>query len=47
MGNLPIIQDLVVDMGPFWEKLRGVKPWLDPGYDEPPDGRSTSSRSSR
>jgi succinate dehydrogenase / fumarate reductase iron-sulfur subunit len=37
MGNLPIIRDLVVDMGPFWEKLRGVKPWLDSGYEEPPD----------
>jgi succinate dehydrogenase iron-sulfur subunit len=34
MGNLPIIKDLVVDMGPFWGKVRAVKPWLDPGYDE-------------
>ena len=34
MGNLPIIRDLVVDMGPFWNKIRAVKPWLDPGYDE-------------
>ncbi len=34
MGNLPIIRDLVVDMGPFWNKIRSVKPWLDPGYDE-------------
>ena len=34
MGNLPIIKDLVVDMGPFWQKIRDVKPWLDPGYDE-------------
>src|SRR5438128_8507318 len=32
MGNLPIIKDLVVDMGPFWHKIRGVKPWLDTGY---------------
>jgi succinate dehydrogenase / fumarate reductase, iron-sulfur subunit len=37
MGNLPIIKDLVVDMDPFWGKVRSVKPWLDPGYDEPPD----------
>jgi succinate dehydrogenase / fumarate reductase iron-sulfur subunit len=22
-------------MGPFWNKIRDVKPWLDPGYDEP------------
>jgi succinate dehydrogenase / fumarate reductase iron-sulfur subunit len=34
MGNLPIVKDLVVDMGPFWNKIRAVKPWLDPGYDE-------------
>lgn len=39
MGNLPVIRDLVVDMTPFWEKLRAVKPWLDPGYGEPADGR--------
>jgi succinate dehydrogenase / fumarate reductase, iron-sulfur subunit len=37
MGNLPIVKDLVVDMGPFWGKVRSVKPWLDPGYDEPPE----------
>jgi succinate dehydrogenase / fumarate reductase iron-sulfur subunit len=37
MGNLPIVKDLVVDMEPFWGKVRSVKPWLDPGYDEPPD----------
>src|SRR6476659_1728715 len=35
MGNLPIVKDLVVDMGPFWQKIRYVKPWLDPGDDEP------------
>ena len=34
MGNLPILKDLVVDMGPFWEKFRAMKPWLEPGYDE-------------
>ena len=34
MGNMPIIKDLVVDMGPFWQKIRDVKPWLDSGYDE-------------
>jgi succinate dehydrogenase / fumarate reductase iron-sulfur subunit len=37
MGNLPIIRDLVVDMGPFWEKIRSVRPWLHTGYDEPPE----------
>src|SRR4030095_6239208 len=34
MGNLPVVKDLVVDMEPFWGKIRDVKPWLDPGYDE-------------
>jgi succinate dehydrogenase iron-sulfur subunit len=31
MGNLPVIKDLVVDMGPFWEKFRAIKPYLDDG----------------
>ena len=34
MGNLTIVKDLVVDMEPFWGKIRAMKPWLDPGYDE-------------
>ena len=42
MGNLPIVKDLVVDMDPFWAKIRAMKPWLDPGYDEIPE-RSGSS----
>ncbi len=29
MGNLPVIKDLVVDMKPFWDKIRAVKPYLD------------------
>jgi succinate dehydrogenase / fumarate reductase iron-sulfur subunit len=39
MGNLPIVKDLVVDMDPFWEKFKAVKPWLQPGYEEPPNGK--------
>src|ERR687891_809422 len=39
MGNLPIVKDLVVDMEPFWDKFNAMKPWLQPGYEEPPDGR--------
>ena len=39
MGNLPVIKDLVVDMNPFWAKMRAMKPWLQPGYVEPPDGK--------
>src|SRR5438093_12122993 len=37
MGNLPVIKDLVVDMDPFWGKIRRMKPWLDPGYEEAPE----------
>jgi succinate dehydrogenase / fumarate reductase iron-sulfur subunit len=37
MGNLPIVKDLVVDMEPFWQKIRAMKPWLQPGYAEPPE----------
>src|SRR6266571_1294301 len=39
MGNLPVVKDLVVDMDPFWEKIRAMKPWLEPGYLEPDEGR--------
>ncbi len=37
MGNLPVIKDLVVDMAPFWEKIRAVKPYLDTRDEEVPD----------
>ena len=36
MGNLPVIKDLVVDMGPFWEKFRAIKPYLDEGSGDAP-----------
>ena len=35
MGNLPVIKDLVVDMEPFWAKIRAVKPFLQ--TEEHPD----------
>src|SRR6266567_1034188 len=35
MGNLPVLKDLVVDMDPFWAKMRAMKPWLEPGYSDP------------
>jgi len=35
MGNMPIVKDLVVDMQPFWGKIRSVEPWLQPGYSDP------------
>jgi succinate dehydrogenase / fumarate reductase iron-sulfur subunit len=34
-GNLPVIKDLVVDMSPFWDKVRAVKPWLQPAGPPP------------
>jgi len=37
MGNLPVLKDLVVDMDPFWQKIRAMKPWLDPGYEVYPE----------
>jgi succinate dehydrogenase / fumarate reductase iron-sulfur subunit len=39
MGNLPVVKDLVVDMDPFWQKLHAMKPWLQPGYREPDEGK--------
>ena len=35
LGNLPVVKDLVVDMEPFWGKIRAVTPWLEPGYSDP------------
>jgi succinate dehydrogenase / fumarate reductase iron-sulfur subunit len=39
MGNLPVIKDLVVDMDPFWSKFKAMKPYLQPGYSQPEDGK--------
>ncbi|MEX2211085.1 MAG: succinate dehydrogenase/fumarate reductase iron-sulfur subunit, partial [Gaiellaceae bacterium] len=39
MGNLPVLKDLVVDMEPFWAKMRAMQPWLQPGYNEPDEER--------
>ena len=41
MGNLPVIKDLVVDMEPFWAKIRAVKPFLQ--TEDASRARSTSS----
>lgn len=30
LKNLPVLKDLVVDMAPFWQKIRAVTPWLHP-----------------
>jgi succinate dehydrogenase / fumarate reductase iron-sulfur subunit len=37
MGNMPVLKDLVVDMGPFWSKIQHMKPWLQTGYEEIPE----------
>lgn len=37
LRNLQVIKDLVVDLGPFFEKLRAVEPWLQP-EDGHPEG---------
>jgi succinate dehydrogenase / fumarate reductase iron-sulfur subunit len=34
-GNMPVIKDLVVDMAPFWSKIRAVDPWLKPSGTPP------------
>ena len=28
LRNMPVIKDLIVDMSPFWDKIRSVTPWL-------------------
>ena len=30
MNNMPVIKDLVMDMDPFWSRIRQVTPWLQP-----------------
>ena len=44
MGNMPIVKDLVVDMEPFWGKIRAVTPWLLPGYADPGEKEHTVSQ---
>ena len=39
MGNLPIVKDLVVDMEPFWQKFKAMKPYLQPGFERPEEGK--------
>lgn len=36
LGHLPAIRDLVVEMAPFWERYKEIKPYLLPGA-EPPE----------
>ena len=39
MGNLTVVKDLVVDMDSFWSKFKAMKPYLQPGFEQPTDGR--------
>ncbi len=34
-GVMPVVKDLVVDMTPFWNKVKSVEPWLQPQGPEP------------
>jgi succinate dehydrogenase iron-sulfur subunit len=43
MGNLPIVKDLVVDMDPFWQKMRAVQPYLTSRYDMPAERENVVS----
>jgi len=36
LAHLPVLKDLFVDMEPFWEKFKSIKPYLIPG-DDPGD----------
>ncbi|MBI3392016.1 MAG: succinate dehydrogenase iron-sulfur subunit [Nitrospirae bacterium] len=42
LAHLPIIRDLVVDMGPFWEKYNKIRPFLVPGEPAPEKERTQS-----
>jgi succinate dehydrogenase / fumarate reductase iron-sulfur subunit len=45
MGNLPVVKDLVVDMEPFWQKMRSVEPYLQPRYDQPEERENVVAQS--
>jgi len=43
MRNLPVLRDLVVEMGPFWTNYRRIEPYLIPDERHPmPEGRESS-----
>lgn len=37
LSNFKVIKDLVVDLGPMWNKVNRVEPWLSP-VSQPPEG---------
>jgi len=46
LPNLDVIRDLVVDMKPFWEKYRRVRPWLHSKMEQALPATSLSSAQS-
>ena len=45
-GNMPVIKDLIVDMKPFWNKLRQVEPYLQPDDEDPVTNERLASNES-
>ena len=44
-GNSDVVKDLVVDMAPFWDNVRAVQPWLQPGGAVPDEEYVASNES--
>lgn len=42
LGHLPLVRDLIVDMGRFWGAYKHIKPYLIPGMAPPPTEYSQS-----
>jgi len=47
IGNLPLVRDLVVEMGPMWQKMSAVEPFQRTASAAPGDGRETVVSSSQ
>ncbi len=47
LPHLAAIKDLVVDMGPFWEKYERVRPWLQERLDDARQGRLSEAENKR
>jgi succinate dehydrogenase / fumarate reductase, iron-sulfur subunit len=47
MAHLEIIKDLYVDMEPFWQKYKAIKPYLIPGDPDPLKGERIQSQDER
>ncbi len=47
LGHLPIVRDLVVDMGRFWKHYKHIKPYLIPGAPPPAHGEYVQTQDDR